>query len=191
MVHGDFSHVIAGGDGFRRQTFALSPKDDGQARNGVQKWGCDREGVVGQCHSHSLKPKRMEGGDGVVYPCPRHKEHCAHRHADCPAVERVAGIGGEQYGIYAQCGCRAEDGADIGGVHHVINHRHACGFFCDCFCFGNDGAPHGAKHTAGECVASEGAQRLPVAGEDGSVRWESVNDVAGIAGDMSSLAKQG
>ena len=84
-------------------------------------------------------------------------------------MERIAAGGGEEHRVHAQGGRRAEDGPHVGGIHDSLQHRHPAGVPADVLGPGQGGAGHGAEDAAGQGVAGQLGQQLPVAGIDGNV----------------------
>ena len=99
-------------------------------------------------------------------------------------------VGGEEHPVDAQSRRRPEDGPDVGGVHHPLQHGDAPGPGTDLLHGGQGGAAHGAQHPAGQGKTGELAQQVPAAGVDGGV-GAAGQQGRGIPRDVAGLHQEG
>ena len=125
-------------------------------------------------------------GGGVPQRGPWHLKHCAHADPHRPAAQGVTASGGGQHGVYAQCCSTAEDGSNVGGVHHALQYSDACGVFAQLGGVRQHRAGESAQHTTGQGVAGQRFQDLP----RGSVYrglTTPFQDLPGRTGDLPLL----
>ena len=129
VAHRYADHVVGGVDERLREAVAFVAEDDCQMILRLKFRRIRGEGAVAQGHGGGLETEavKLDYGVGAVQDGPWNLEHRAHGGADGAAVQRVAGVGGEQDGVDAERRGGAEDGADVGGIDHAVNDRDAVG----------------------------------------------------------------
>ena len=136
----------------------------------------------------------MNGADGCpvfcIKPSPWHKKHASHRDANSPAIQRVAGIARHQHGIYAEGGCRTEDGTDVCRIADTMKDDNSMRVPTDFLWWKSLWTPHGTKHAARQGVARKLRQEFTTAGIDGHIGRTSFNYTMGIALDMLAFTEQ-
>ena len=178
--HGDAHHIVGGRNGVVGQPVALGAHHNGQPRLGLEAGVVERDGVGREGHGHRLEAQPAEATHRPVQPGPGQEEHRPHRHPDGAPVEGVAGVAREQHAVNAQRGRRAEDGPDVGGIDHTVDHHHALPAPAHLGRLALLRPPHGTEHTA-----REGAARIDrQAGAAGQ-------QVGCVARNVAFLAEQG
>ena len=198
MGHGDLGGVVAAGDGLGGQTVPLGAQDEGQPGLGHQGGVVDGDRAVGQGQGRGLEaqggqPRKAGGrpvrGNGADLG-PGHLEHRPHADPHRTAAQRVAAGGGDQHRVDVQRRRRAENGPDVGGIHDVFQHGHPAGVLAQGFHRGQGGPVKSRQHAAGQGVAGQLGQHLPVGGVDGRAAAPG-QDIAGGAVDLPPLHQQG
>ena len=171
------------------ESVALGSHNDGKTRLGGKDGRVKGYGIIGKCHSDSLKTEGGKVRGTARQPCPWNKEHRAHGHTYGTSVVWVARVGGYQYGIHAKCCGRAEDGSYVGGVHYAIDDTQAA---CPLAYLLNGGrlrTAHGTQHATGKDIACQLGQQLTAASIYRYIPATGY-DVTGITTDMPALTEQ-
>ena len=126
----------------------------------------------------------------TVEPSPGHQEDGSHRHSDGSAVQRVTGTARQQHGVNPQSRCRAEDGADIGGVADGADHTDTSGILQNIGEGRRGLPPHRTEHSSCQGIARQFRQQRPDSCIDGYVAT-SFDDIRSIPVDMFVLTEQG
>lgn len=189
MRHWDTGYIVGGVDGFLRQTVTFRSHDNGETVLGAELGVINADRIVSQCHCHCLEAKRTQVCLGTVSPCPRHEEDGAHRNADGTAVERIAGVARQQYGVNAESCCRAEDGSDVGGVDNAIDDHHTMGIAADISNRRTRTTAHGAKHATRKGITGQRSKQIAVAYKHGDVA-ATLYDGTCVALHMTALTHQ-
>ena len=81
VVHRDAGHVIRSGDNVMRQAVAFGAHDDGETRFGHEIGVVNRNGIVGERHSHGAEAQCSEFEQEIapfIRPSPRNKKDATH-----------------------------------------------------------------------------------------------------------------
>ena len=191
VAHGDLHGVVAVRDGLRRQTVPLGAEDNGELFLLRQCLVVDGHGIVRQSHGGGLEAQCCQ----LLHPVfaeigPGNLEHRAHAHSRGPAVQRVGAGGGQQYRVHVQRRRAAENGADVGGVHHVLQHRDPAGVLHRLGDGGQLPAAHGAQRPPGQLIAGELRQHVKFRGVHRDVPAPG-DDVGGLAMKVLPLHQEG
>ena len=177
MGHGDAHRVVAAGDGSAGKAVPLRTQHHRQLFLRQQSGIVDGQRIVAQRHGGGLEAHTPQQRHARLRPGgifreirPGDLEHGAHADPHRTAVQGVAAGGGEQHRVHIQRGGAAENGADIGGVHHVLQHCHPAGAGAYRLQRGQCRTAHGAQHTAGQLEARQLLQHLQGCSIDRDVR---------------------
>lgn len=121
---------------------------------------------------------------------PRDLKDGPHTDADTAAVEGVAGCGGEQERVKAQCCGVSEDRADVGLVHYILQNDYARCVFKQGIGGGKRFSLHSAQHTLCEFKACKLGERFAGCGIDGRA-FARGDDVGCLTVEVLLLAQQG
>ena len=151
--HRDANDIIGFGNGLFRQTVAFRSHNDSQVFFVFQARVVERDGLFGKRHGCCLETVLVQTRCGFVQPRPGYQEYTPHGHADGTAVQRVARIFCEQYGVHSKRRCRAEDSADVRRVAHSLDDNDAARILAQRFHVGKLFSPHRTQDASRECVA--------------------------------------
>ena len=97
-------------------------------------------------------------------------ENGSHADADRAPVKRIGAVRGQQHAVHAESGSRAENRADVGGIHNIFQNNKAAGSPAERLDGGEPRTFHGAEHTAGQGKACQLCEHLKRGGKKRDVR---------------------